>query len=375
MATGAGKTLTALALARRIAEKNSPLVVLVVCPFINLCRQWIREMGLFGLHPVACFEGRDRWQGEMEAGYQRLSTGVRRVHAIVATNATYMSDAFQSALRPRVAAGAAHHLLIADEVHNLGAERIRDILLDGVSMRLGLSATPERHYDPVGTSVVLNYFGGIVYQYPLARAVADGRLCRYRYHPVLVELAAEEVDAYEEISAKLSKVIAGRADDDELNDAAMGLLIKRARLVGAASNKLNALDRVISGLQDRPTKAIFYCGDGSTSSAVSAEETRQIQAVSRLLGEKHGLRVREFTYRETPEERDEILRDLATGVLDGIVAIRCLDEGIDLPELRMGFHRSNSPDAGTQALAYHRRRSSTPKRARQIALRAEGEYQ
>jgi len=69
---------------------------------------------------------------------------------------------------------------------------------------------------------------------------------------------------------------------------------------------------------------------------------RQIQAVARLLGEKHGLRVRNFTYRETPQEREEILRDLGSGFLDGVVAIRCLDEGIDLPELRMGFLLASS---------------------------------
>jgi superfamily II DNA or RNA helicase len=52
--------------------------------------------------------------------------------------------------------------------------------------------------------------------------------------------------------------------------------------------------------------------------------------------------VRNFTYRETPDERDEILRDLSSGFLDGVVAIRCLDEGIDLPELRMGFLLASS---------------------------------
>jgi superfamily II DNA or RNA helicase len=52
--------------------------------------------------------------------------------------------------------------------------------------------------------------------------------------------------------------------------------------------------------------------------------------------------VRNFTFRETPQEREEILRDLGTGFLDGVVAIRCLDEGIDLPELRMGFLLASS---------------------------------
>jgi DNA phosphorothioation system restriction enzyme len=342
MATGSGKTLTALTLASRVAEKNQKLVLLVLCPFINLCRQWLREMHSFGLQPVACFESKERWKLALEEGYQRLSVGLTSVHAIVATNATFISDTFQNTLRSKVASGALHHLLIADEVHNLGAERIKDALLDGISLRLGLSATPERHNDPVGTSFVLNYFGGIVYEYSIAQAIADGRLCSYRYHPVPIELTDDETDAYEEITAKLAKFFPGGDASDEIQQAALRLLIKRARLIGSAANKLDALDKVISSLPERPSKAIFYCGDGRTTDIVTDDEVRQIEAVSRLLGEKHGLRVRNFTFRESAEERDEILRDLASGFLDGIVAIRCLDEGIDLPELSMGFLLASS---------------------------------
>ena len=271
-----------------------------------------------------------------------MGVGMSSVIAAVTTNATYMSEAFQARLRPRVASGSVHHLLIADEVHNLGAQRIKDVLLDGITMRLGLSATPERHHDPIGTSVVLNYFGGIVFEYSLTQAITDGRLCNYRYHPIPVELTDEETEIYEEITAKLAKLFPGRDVDDDIEKAAMSLLIKRARLLGGAVNKLSALDQIIAAMPEKPTRAIFYCGDGRTTDAITDEEVRQIQAVSRLLGEKYGLRVRNFTFRETAQEREEILRDLSSGFLDGVVAIRCLDEGIDLPELRMGFLLASS---------------------------------
>ncbi|MHB8090528.1 MAG: DNA phosphorothioation system restriction enzyme [Syntrophales bacterium] len=342
MATGSGKTLTALALASKVAERNSPLVVIVVCPFINLCRQWLREMAAFGLQPIGCFEGKDRWQAELEEGYQRLSVGMSQVHAIVATNATFQSQSFQARILPRIASGTAHHLLIADEVHNLGAERGRQTLPDGIAMRLGLSATPERHYDPVGTSAVLDYFGSIIYEYPLSQAIAEGRLCRYRYYPVPVKLTDAETDAYEEITVKLTKFFSHGEDDSEMQQMAMRLLIKRVRILAGAENKLAALDQAVASLPEPPHKAIFYCGDGRTTDAIIDEEVRQIQAVSRLLGEKHGLRVRNFTYRESTEEREEILRDLTNGFLDGVVAIRCLDEGIDLPDLCMGFLLASS---------------------------------
>ena len=340
MATGSGKTLTALVLASKVAAKNSPLVLIVVCPFINLCNQWVREMAAFNLRPVACYEGRQRWETLLEEGYQRLGAGLSKVHAIVTTNATFQSDAFQSRIRSRV--GSFHHLLIADECHNLGAESIQKTLPDEIQLRLGLSATPERHHDPVGTQAIVDYFGGVVFEFSLARAIADGRLCPYRYYPHLVTLTDQETEEYAEITAKLGRMMGGKDQKEEVGQAAMRLLIRRARLLASAQNKLEVLDQVLSSLPERPKKALFYCGDGRTTDTIADEEVRQIQAVSRLLGEKHGLKVRNFTFRESTTEREEILRDLSSGFLDGVVAIRCLDEGIDVPDLGMGFLLASS---------------------------------
>lgn len=340
MATGSGKTLTALTLASKVAAKNHPLVLVIVCPFINLCNQWIREMAAFGVRPIACFEGRHRWESLLEEGYQRLSAGLSKVHAIVTTNATFQSEVFQTRLMARV--NQFHHLLIADECHNLGAGGIQLTLPEEIKMRLGLSATPERHHDPVGTQAIVDYFGGIVYDYPLARAIADGRLCTYRYYPHLVTLTDQEAEEYAEITTKLGRMMGGKNKDDEIGQAAMRLLIRRSRLLASAQNKLTVLDQVLSSLPEKPKKALFYCGDGRTTDTIADEEVRQIQAVSRLLGEKHGLKVRNFTFRESTQEREEILRDAASGFLDGIVAIRCLDEGIDVPDLRMGFLLASS---------------------------------
>ncbi len=342
MATGSGKTLTALTLANKVFEKNKPLVIIVVCPFINLCNQWIREMTAFGLIPVPCFEGRDKWQLKLEEGYQRLKTGLSMSHAIVTTNATFLKEIFQSHLRPWVTSGTIHHLLIADEVHNLGAQHIKEMLPEGINMRLGLSATPERFYDPIGTLAVLSYFGGVIYEYPLSRAIAENNLCNYRYYPIPIDLTDNEATAYEEITTKLAPYLNEGSQDIEVKKGAMRLLIKRARILGGAVNKLEALSRIIESLPEPPRRAIFYCGDGRTTDAITEGEVRHIKAVAHLLGEKNGLRVRTFTYRESPQEREEILRELSSGFLDGIVAIRCLDEGIDLPDLRMGFLLASS---------------------------------
>ena len=342
MATGSGKTLTALTLASKVAGKNTPLVVIVVCPFINLCRQWIREIASFGGVAIACYDGFDKWQEELEESYQRISVGLSKVSFFVVTNSTFQSDNFQARIRSRVASGSIHHLLIADEVHNLGSGKNRAALPDQIQMRLGLSATPERHHDPVGTQAVYEYFGGTVYEYTIAQAIAEGRLCPYRYYPIPVDLIDAETDQYEEITLKLARFFPNGDSNEELENAAMRLLIKRARLLAGAENKILALNQALERMDELPNKAIFYCGDGRTTDVIADEEVRQIQAVSRLLGEKHGLRVRNFTFRETTQERDDILRDLKSGFLDGVAAIRCLDEGIDLPDLTVGFLLASS---------------------------------
>jgi len=96
-----------------------------------------------------------------------------------------------------------------------------------------------------------------VYQYNLAQAIADGRLCRYRYHPVLVDLTDAEADEYVEITTRLARFYHGDTGDAELNQAALHLLMRRARLVGAAANKLKALDQVIRSLPEPPSNVVL----------------------------------------------------------------------------------------------------------------------
>lgn len=335
MATGSGKTLTALYLACRLAAKNKPFVLIVACPFLNLAEQWIRELRKFGLNPVPCFKSRTIWQSRLAEAYQRLEAGLDPILTIVVSNDTLGSEAFQQSLRVKSAA----HMIIADEVHNLGASHAAKSLPEGIRLRLGLSATPRRHHDEEGTQRLFNYFGNIVYEFSLAEAIEAGCLTRYEYHPITVSLDTDEAEEYAELTRRLSRLM---DENGKLNEAAKPILMRRARLLGQARQKIPALDEVLKKLGRKPEKSVFYCGDGRVDDPVTEEERRQIDAVARLLGDRHDLRVRTFTYRESPAEREDILTNLRSGALDGVVAIRCLDEGIDLPDLRMGFLLASS---------------------------------
>lgn len=339
MATGAGKTLTALYLACKLLEKkeNRPMVIVVVCPYLNLAYQWIREMAKFGIAPVQCFENRALWEPELQEAYQRLATKLTPAVGVVVTNRTFLSTTFQAALKP----GLAVHLLIADEVHNLGAPRLSKKLPRQITLRLGLSATPERHRDPGGSQAIFDYFGKPVFEFGIADAIKQGVLVPYTYQPVVVQLTEEEAAEYIELTEKILR-LSPRQDDDSVSDALKILLVKRSRLLASAANKIPALRQTIQKIKEPLERAIIYCGDGSVECPITEDLDRQITVVTRILGDELGLRVRRFTYQESGEDREEIIAALKDRDLNAIVAIRCLDEGIDIPDARIGFLLASS---------------------------------
>lgn len=339
MATGSGKTLTALYLAYKVAERVKPLVIIVVCPFINLANQWTREMRRFGLAPVSCFGGRREWEEMLATQMSTVAAGSSPLLSIVVSNKTFLSDEFQTYLRPE----SVRHFLIADEMHNLGAPGLQRRLNPKIQYRLGLSATPERHHDAEGSSALRNYFGEVVYELDIGEAIRQGILCRYQYFPVLVDLTPDEGERYWSLTQQIKKY-AGGSDDDEMSDALKLLLIQRSRLLASARGKIPALQRTVNDLDSPVERAIVYCGDGrvEADAAEEGENVRQVDAVLKMLGTEQRLRVRKFTCDESSEDREEMLTRLRNGDLDAVVAIRCLDEGIDVPDIRQAFILASS---------------------------------
>jgi DNA phosphorothioation system restriction enzyme len=342
MATGTGKTPTALYLACKVTEKIKPCLLIVTCPYLNLARQWAAGMRNFGLEPICCHDAWTTWSGQLQNALTGLSVGSVPLVAVVVTNATFLTPRFQG----MIGLSKIPRLLIADEVHNLGADALRESLDKTIQYRLGLSATPERHYDSVGTVTIMDYFGGVVFEYGLADAIRDDVLCRYIYHPVLVDLSDEEGEEYWDLTLKISQFFGSKDEEaaGEMPVALKMLLMRRSRLLASASSKLPTLAKIVRELPSPLTRGIVYCGDGRVEAEESgdADLIRQVEAAVQLLGKELRLRVRKFTCDEPMEEREEILGLLREGVIDAAVAIRCLDEGIDVPDVRMGFLLASS---------------------------------
>ena len=345
MATGTGKTITALALMTQLfrgLDKNSrPLTVFVLCPYKHLVSQWAEESHRFGIRAIQCMDSRKRWHQTLVELLASQKAGSLPFVLVLVTNSTFAGDAFQD-----LVSSISHELLIiADEVHNLGAEELRSLLPDNAAYRLGLSATPERWFDEIGTQALYDYFGDPIVKLPLAEAMKLGALVNYRYFVHTVELDDEESEVYFEITRRIGMLTASGGQD--LTDDSIGasqalklLLLKRARLVASARQKLTVLKRVVEPLK-KTTHNLFYCGDG-TVEFTDGETQRQLDAVTMLLGLKMRMAVDSYTSETDIEKRSDLRKRFAAGELNGLVAIRCLDEGVDIPATRRAFILASS---------------------------------
>jgi DNA phosphorothioation system restriction enzyme len=328
MATGSGKTITALAIATELQAKINLQVFLVVCPYRHLVIQWGRECEKFNLQPLLAFESVYNWQSELSRQLYNLYTGQQKFLTVVTTNSTLLAEGFQSQLKffPEKT------LIVGDEAHHLGSPHLEASLPRNIGLRVALSATPERYFDDEGTEALLSYFGPILQpEFTLADAIKKGALVHYNYYPIFVELTEREALNY----AKLTQRIGWALDDNNSlikKETLTSLLMKRSRLVGTATNKLQAL-RSLMSQRLNTSHTLFYCGDGNVSNSSSIYR-RQVEAVTCILGRELGYRVNTYTAQTSLTEREQIKQQLETGELQGLVAIRCLDEGIDIPAIK-----------------------------------------
>lgn len=322
MATGTGKTITSLAASVRLFEREKRLALVITVPYQHLVDQWDKESQQFGYRPILAYQSKASWFDKLNSMVMDFSSGYRDTFSVITTHTTFISADFQATL----ARLNSPSLIIADEAHHLGAERSRQSYPQQIPYRLALSATPDRWFDDAGTAVLRGYFGETVFAFPLEKAIGVS-LTPYYYHPHLVQLTSEELESYEELSVKIAQ-LAGR-DDERAQDTLKLLLIRRAELLNRASNKLVVLSDLIDE-SDHIDHTLFYCAPG------------QIDDVQRLLGWEKGLLVQRFTAEEDTRERQQRLADFATGDIQALVAMKCLDEGVDVPSTRTAYIMASS---------------------------------
>jgi DNA phosphorothioation system restriction enzyme len=327
MATGSGKTIIALAIATELYQQIGLQVLLIVCPFRHLVIQWQRECQKFNLQPILAMTRVDNWQRELANQLYNIRAGNQSFLTIITTNSTLISDSFQSQFK----FFPAKTLIVGDEAHNLGSTYSAASLPRNIGLRLALSATPERYFDDDGTDAIFNYFGEIIPpEFSLSDAIKQGALVPYLYYPVLVELTPDEAINYAKLTQKIGWALSKHGNWQ--NENLTSLLTMRSRLIGAAENKLAALKQLMK-TRLNTSHTLFYCGDGYVDNYHLAYR-RQIEAVTRILGKELGYRVNTYTNETSLENREQLRLQFERGELQGLVAIRCLDEGVDIPAIK-----------------------------------------
>ncbi len=331
MATGTGKTYTALAAITQLfnaTQKN--LAVIIVCPYKNLVEQWAENILKFGITPVVCCSEKKNWRARLRNSILSFKFGIEKFICAVMTEAAFTSVDAQNLIKRL----NGHALLVADEAHRYGAVCLNKNLPHNFPYRLALSATIERQGDAVGTQKIYDYFGTKCIEYPLQKAIEADMLTPYYYYPVLVTLEADELENYLELTAKIRKSY--HAAENINSEYIKILLVQRARLTAGARNKISELRKIISDYKN-DNQILIYCG------AAKINEARQIDVVTEMLGNEIGMSVKKFTCEETASERQEIKKNFEEGShLQALVAIRCLDEGIDIPSVKTAFILASS---------------------------------
>lgn len=343
MATGTGKTKTALAvatqLARQLREREIRLITLVVAPYQHLVDQWVDDVAAFGVRAEAAYESSATWLPRAQELINGVNLGAVDGAVIITTNATLMLAPMQDLLRTL----QQPLLIIADEAHNLGSARGLASLPVGAAYRLALSATPERWFDESGTVQLEEYFGPVVFELGMERAIELGALCHYLYRPRIAYLDQEETQMCMELSDAIGTLLATGASDQEDDGPLGALLRKRAGVLGHAASKLPQFKQDLAARSGEWFQ-LAYCAEGSPPESENVpHRPRQIDEVVRIAGAELELPTNRYV-SETPRiKRRQLLQRFGTGNdLKVLVSMRCLDEGVDVPDARVAYLLASS---------------------------------
>lgn len=327
MATGSGKTATALICAHQIYERAAPLLLVIAAPFLPLIEQWDAEAQLFGLTPIVPGRqpGRAAKTEAVSRALRRLESGATDIEVLIATHDLLCDPEFQANLERFNGTS----MLVGDEVHNLGREGFIANQPLFFTHRLGLSATPERQYDEVGTAVINNYFGHTVFRFTLAEAIGVC-LVPYDYFVHPVELTQDEVDKWIDITNQLRRSGWMTPEDGDMSERVKMLLIRRRAVLETAAAKIDALRTQLESIGQKNLRhTLIYATD---------KEPEQLRLVNQLLSQL-GVLFHQVTSQETAKGRvaTNILRSFAEAQLQVLTAKRVLDEGVDIPAVGTAF--------------------------------------
>ena len=316
MATGTGKTITALNILYELKNKHKNFIIVITCPGKILVEQWKNVLKKFDNDGMIIAPDDKSWLKNMRQIIFLNNKNIGGITIIITTYKTFSNPKFVN----QISNSTGTMMLIADEVHNAGAFETKFGLMAQYTLRLGLTATLERYFDPIGTSTLMDYFDKTVFQYDLKDAIDDKILVGYNYYPIYVDLTEEEYFNY----GAESKIIAmyynsKKAEHIKLFDAAIR---RRSNIIKNAENKIDKFKELVKN-NPNLKHTIIYCTN------------KQINIIPKmLLNADSPIRSKRITHETPPLERKLTLDQLADEKYEAVVSMQVLDEGVDIPQAK-----------------------------------------
>ena len=253
---------------------------------------------------------------------------------IISTIASFKMSRFMAAIEK----STDEKLLIVDESHRF-TDRPAP-LKDIFQYLLGLSATPHSGSSAQKGQKLMAWFGGQVFNLPIEIALERGFLVPYYYYPIFVEATEDEEDKFRYHTQKiLSCFKSNKCINPEL---LVKSLRNRLRVISMAKEKQDRIDEIVNQIKERD-HFVVYCGDGKLFDTNTGEELRHIQSLKRVLS-THGFKASQFTAKENMADRMELVDAFNKGEISALAAIRCLDEGINIPSIKSALILSSNDD-------------------------------
>jgi len=356
MATGTGKTITSLNCVLNDYYKNNYYKFIVLVPTTALAKQWIDETKRkFNFQDtIVCCSVNSNWKNELKSIGKNIVFQREKNYAIITTYATFKGTNFQTIFKDLFSNDFDKITIIADEAHTMGSQGFLKVLPNYLQKRIGLSATPERQFDDVGNENLNEYFSvsqeQYTYEYNMKTAIENKILCKYYYYPKIVSLEQNEQDEYLKISKELSKFIDPETGKYRESDYVNNLLIRRKNIIHKASRKVNQLVSIVGEIGKENFKNAFiyvpegievdYSESDESGLNIERENDRLIDQYITILHDKFQLRMAKFT-GET-KNRDQIFEQFKSENLDALLAMKCLDEGVDIPQTKYAIFCSST---------------------------------
>lgn len=344
MATGTGKTITSLYSIQELIKENKVFTVIAV-PYKHLVNQWYEDVKAFFPDAEVHFvhsEAKDP-EGRIYTSFL-MSKHEYKPIIVITTIKSFFIDRFRL-LYDKI---NYDKLLIVDEAHNF-VNKIDEELSNKYIYKLGLSATPVFGNDTQKTQLLIDWFGGKVMDFPIEKAIGK-YLVNYEYHPIFIE--ASETD--EENFAKATTLMMSAIDQtlNKIIDEEKFILGYRGRLraISMAEGKIEFIKSIFSKIEDKD-HFIIYCSDGklfyNDKKNGQSQELRHLEFMLKminnsLLATNQNLRATKFTATEDIETRMELIDRFNKGYDHIMVAIKCLDEGINIPSIKSALILSSN---------------------------------